>query len=118
MPITQNNVDAIRYQIGYKLNYNVPYYATRNTTGSVITDMDQFPYKRYFRGVYYEDTPTIFEREAGWRPRHDECYTDLVVPTICKPNYCWEYPCSTCVRCKGKAPEKDAKPTANYTISP
>ena len=118
MNYTQSNVDAVRSQIGSKLNYNVPYYATMPSAGSVLTDMDQFPYKRFFRGVYYEDTPTVFEREAGWRPRKDECYVELVVPDIKRAHYCWEYPCTTCKPCVGKPPNKDSKHGCDYTTSP
>ena len=99
-----NNIDSIHYQIDHKLNYNVPYYATRESTQTIVTDMDHFPYKRYFRGVYYENKPVVMDREAGFRPRRDSCYTLNSVPSPNKPNYCWEYPCSSVRPCK---PNKD-----------
>lgn len=107
--LTTNNINAIRYQIGYKLNYNVPYYASYDSVGAVLTDQDNFPYNRYFRGVYYENSPVVMEREAGWRPIDNLCYRELVVPKPCKPNYCWEYPCSTIYPCKSKDSRKNAK---------
>jgi hypothetical protein len=117
--LTMNNINSIRYQISRKLNYNVPYYATRDATGAVITDMDHFPYKRYFRGVYYEQSPVVLEREAGFRPRRDSCYTQISIPKPSKPNYCWEYPCSTVTPCKAKKEEKDPKKCANnFVVSP
>ena len=117
--LTANNINSIRYQIGLKLNYNVPYYATREAAGSVITDMDNFPYRRFFRGVYDESNPVVMEREAGYRPRRDSCYTKLSIPNPTKPNYCWEYPCSTVRPCKGKAPAEDGKTCANdYVVAP
>lgn len=100
--ITNENINNVRNQIKLKLDYNNPYYATRAAAGSVITDMDNFPYKRFFRSVYYESEPTVMEREAGYRPRDDECYRLLSIPMSIKPNYCWEYPCSTVFPCTRK----------------
>lgn len=117
---TSNNINSIRYQIGLKLNYNVPYYATQESAQSILTDMDHFPYKRYFRGKYNEDNPILFEREAGFRPRRDKCYMHLSIPQPFKPNYCWEYPCSTVLPCKDDkkvVPEKNCK-RQNFVISP
>lgn len=117
--LTTNNVNSVRYQIGLKLNYNVPYYATRDATASALTDMDHFPYKRYFRGVYYENNPIVMEREAGFRPRRDSCYTRLSIPEPNPPNYCWEYPCSTVKPCKPKSKkEDDKKEDPQYVLAP
>ena len=102
--ITQDNVNAVRNGIAFKLNYNVPYYATIQDATTVITDQDHFPYKRNFRGVYNDSSPTVFEREAGWRPRHDDCYKEMVTPTYYRPNYCWQAPCSTVFPCDAGAP--------------
>jgi len=99
---TDLNVDAVRAQIAQKLNYNVPYYATNIVTGSVLTDMDQFPYHRFFRGVYHDSQPIVIDREAGWRPIQSQCYKQINTPRICKPNYCWEYACSTVFPCAGQ----------------
>ena len=43
---------------------------------SAITDYDHFPYTRNYRGVYNSTTPVIIEREAGFRPRNDQCYNN------------------------------------------
>ena len=98
--LTMNNINSVRAQIARKIDYNRPYYADPPATHGVITDMDHFPYKRYFRGVYYESHPVVMEREAGFRPRRDSCYTQISLPKPNHPNYCWEYPCSTVKPCK------------------
>ena len=36
-----------------------------------LTDMDHFPYRRFFRGIYYEPEPIIHSRDAGYRPYMD-----------------------------------------------
>lgn len=111
---TQKNIDAIREQIRYKNNYNLPYYPTRYHTESVLTDQDHFPYKRYFRGVYHQSNPTIFEREAGFMPHHNDCYKFISEPDMVKPKYCWQYPCTTVFPCK---PDKDVLPSQQENVS-
>lgn len=111
----QRNIDVINEQIQYKNNYNMPYYATRRNAQSVLTDQDHFPYKRYFRGVYYMKEPVIMEREAGFRPLHNDCYRDMSEPTKnVKPKYCWQYPCSTIFPCK---PDENTLPAGQENVS-
>ena len=38
------------------------------------TDMDHFPYRRFFRGQHECSEPHIHSRTAGWRPRQDNLY--------------------------------------------
>ena len=59
--------------------------------------------------MYYEDHPIVLEREAGFRPRDDQCYKEISIPNPQPPNYCWEYPCSTIRPCKAKENEKENK---------
>lgn len=120
--ITLGNINAVRYQIAQKLDYNKPFYATREDTASVITDQDTFPYPRYFRGEYNNNAPVVMEREAGYRPRQDRCYRITPQTRKIPTNYCWEYACSTVTPCvprqqpQGKpcTPEKND----NYIIPP
>ena len=76
--INNRNVQNIRYQINNKKRSNV-YYSTENTNRNVITDYDTFPYTRWFRGEAESESPIVAEREAGWRPRNENCY-DTVKP--------------------------------------
>jgi hypothetical protein len=71
--INNINVNNVRYQIDQKKGYK-PFYATLKDGSSVLTDYDQFPYSRYFRGVPESYRPIVAEREAGWRPIHNNCY--------------------------------------------
>jgi len=99
-PINQNNRDIIQFQINQKTQYDVPFYATKELAQSTITDMDEFPYKRFFRGEYANPCPVVFEREAGWRPLHNACYQKIGHPQLCDPHYCWQFPCSTVWPCR------------------
>lgn len=97
--INDNNVSNVRKEIDRKLK-SIPYYATQNVTASIVTDMDSFPYTRYYRGVYNSPKPTVFEREAGWRVRNDGCYSVITEKENCPyPNHCFEAPCSTVWPC-------------------
>jgi hypothetical protein len=116
--ITLNNINSVRYQIGLKMNYNVPYYATQKATGAVVTDMDHFPYKRYFRGVYDQQMPIVMEREAGFRERRDRCYTQNSLPVHIPANYCWEYPCSSVPSCNAKKDDKSGDCKRGIVIAP
>jgi len=86
-------------QIKNKLSYN-PYYGTSNDTQQTVTDMDHFPYTRFFRGDFESDRPIVFEREAGWRYTENNCYKnqDPIKPLNHK-NICYESACSTVYPC-------------------
>ena len=49
--VNSANISSIRHQINMK-NCSTPYFGTINDAESVITDMDHFPYTRFYRGVY------------------------------------------------------------------
>jgi hypothetical protein len=99
---TDSNVRAIQLQIAQKQNRSMPYYATQETTGIVLTDYDTFPYPRFFRGVYNDSRPNVIEREAGWRVRQDPCYRDQRDPVLKPHPMCWQPPCTTIFPCKAK----------------
>jgi hypothetical protein len=100
--LDQKSINFIRSQIKYKTSDN-PYFANIDSVANVVTDMDHQPYTRWFRGVYYYPEPVIMEREAGWRPIHNNCY-NLEQPPIqdSLPNHCFEAPCSTTFPCYPK----------------
>jgi len=98
--ITANSVNFVRSQIVMKNDTKIPYYGRINTVKNVITDMDSFPYQRYFRGVYNSSEPIVFEREAGWRPRENQCYREALSYNLPEyPNHCFETACSTVYPC-------------------
>lgn len=98
--ITNSNVNFVRQQIIEKNNQDVAYFGRIDTAKNVITDMDNFPYQRFYRGVYNSARPIVFEREAGWRPISDKCYKGLLdyrQPDY--PSHCFETACSTVNPC-------------------
>lgn len=81
-------------------NRDVPYYATTSTAASVLTDYDQFPYHRWFRGQYKSSKPIVAEREAGWRMRtNDHNVSNHTKNQQDYPHHCFEAPCSTVYPC-------------------
>lgn len=107
--VNDSNVSSIQNQIRMKTQ-SAPYFGTFNEAESIVTDMDHFPYTRFFRGVYNSSQPIVFEREAGWRPQHDNCYKvgslSNQVDNKCNqnttenyPNHCFETACSTVYPC-------------------
>lgn len=98
--INKNNRDLIRFAIQQKQFGTRPFYATQELAQSVLTDMDEFPYFRFFRGEYNKPYPVVFEREAGFRPINEGCRPLLPPPAKCEPAYCWQSPCSTTFPCR------------------
>lgn len=97
--INTQNVENVRYLINKKKG-NKPFFATIDDTSAVLTDMDHFPYTRFFRGEFESDRPIVFEREAGWRPTENNCYKnqDPIKP-LNHNNICYESACSTVYPC-------------------
>lgn len=96
--INYNNVKNVRQQIAQKKN-SEPYFATINTGSLTLTDYDNFPYDRWWRGEKYSYRPIVAEREAGWRPINNNCYKTHKTYTEGKLNNCFETACSTVYPC-------------------
>lgn len=97
--VNYTNVESVRKQIEMKRGYN-PYYGTSDVASSVVTDMDHHPYIRFYRGEPSSTDPITFEREAGWRPQSNSCYTvNGFTAKEPYPNHCFESACSTVYPC-------------------
>ena len=97
--IDNDSTSSIKSQIIAKQSNNV-HFGTSNEAEKTLTDFDHFPYTRFYRGVYTSKDPITIEREAGWRPHRQQCYT----PNCCNepsiyPNHCFETACSTVFPC-------------------
>jgi len=94
-----SNQDIIRAEMMNKIQYGKPYYATNRTIGKCITDFDDFPYNRWYRGIYTNSTPIVIEREAGYRHVEKNCYITTPERKTDYPKHCFEAPCSTVYPC-------------------
>jgi hypothetical protein len=101
--VNQTNVEAVRRMIEMKKG-GKPFYANSESVTGILTDMDSFPYTRFWRGVPYFPDPIAMEREGGWRMRRDKCY-EINVPVLNRPppNNCFETACSTVFPCYPKS---------------
>lgn len=74
--INQRNMQNIQFEILRKKRSENPYFATHKNVVQVITDYDELPYKRWYRGIPESDVPIIAEREAGYRPLSRKIYLE------------------------------------------
>lgn len=68
----------------------------------VTTDMDHFPYNRFFRGMVNCPHPRFFDREAGHQRWNQEAYYYQYSPEVVAPRKfegCFQIPCSTILPC-------------------
>jgi hypothetical protein len=97
--LNQQSIENMKQQIRLKTSPN-PYFATNKTVLNTITDMDHFPYTRYYRGVYYHPDPIVMEREAGWRNINNSCYEQRKdIQKEEEPKHCFEVACTTNFPC-------------------
>jgi hypothetical protein len=98
-----NNRNIIAKLIKNKKSYKNVGPLTLNNI--VDTDIDHFPYTRYFRGIATCNVPRIMDREAG------RCKWNILNPIIeASPQKlrhhdgCFQIPCSTILPCSGEDP--------------
>lgn len=90
---------SLAAQIAQKNLYGKAFYATNLDVGETITDRDNFPYTRFYRGQYQSSEPVIDARQAGYRFVSKRCYTTQPEFATPYPNYCFESACSTIYPC-------------------
>lgn len=93
--IDSNNRSWIANQIYLKNMYAYPYQSLANDIKHVVTDIDHFPYTRFYRGVYNDSHPHIWQREAGYHRLYNDNYKEHLL-YIVKPHQSpTQIPCST-----------------------
>lgn len=73
-----------------------------NYLSSITTDMDHFPYSRYYRGMTTCEKPRVFDREAGRRQWRVEPIDVESLKKMAQPRDfqgCFQIPCSTILPC-------------------
>lgn len=72
------------------------------SSGRIIpqSDVDSFPYRRFYRGDYKSTKPVILDREAGWVQRCDKNYIPIKqTEETYYPNHCFQGPVTTVYPC-------------------
>ena len=85
--INIQNMQNVQFEIQRKKYSEQPYYATEKNVVQVITDYDELPYKRWYRGVPESNVPIVAEREAGYRPLIRKIYIEQKD----EPEQCFEH---------------------------
>ncbi len=102
---------TLKELINMKNNYAVPYYANWHTVKNFETDMNIFPYPRFYRGKFNSSEPIIMDRIAGYREQLSDRYWRDNIPNKYTTNSynrknnsssCFELACSTVLPCKKK----------------
>lgn len=96
--INLQNERNIQYEINRKKYSTDPYFARERNVVQVITDYDEFPYKRWYRGIPEINVPVVAEREAGYRPLIKNIYIENKTEPE-KINHCFETACSVVYPC-------------------
>jgi hypothetical protein len=96
-----NNEQYVQREIQKKLNSFHPYYPTTQSIFHIKTDMNTFPYQRFFRGQRDSYHPIVWDREAGFSPIIANLDTqNLVSPALeTKSTTCFQIPCTTVLPC-------------------
>ena len=105
--LTSSNIDFVRSQIERKNNLSTPAYPTYCSVSHAVTDMDHFPYQRFYRGEITSSEPIVMEREAGFREIKNYAYNpNILLQPGPKPEICFQPPCSTIYPCNSRDLEK------------
>jgi hypothetical protein len=96
------NEEIVRRQIFEKMYSSHPYFPPSSDIFSVVTDVNELPYRRFFRGRPESDVPIVWEREAGYSPVHVEKSQPTRVAQTYSGGTCFQTPCSTILPCRAK----------------
>ena len=108
------NEQIIKTEIHQKINSNGPYYPPPREICNVKTDMNEFPYRRYFRGKRDDMNPNVWEREAGYAKWLTTIDTkNPVNESLLMGNGCFQIPCTTVLPCN---PSNLYQPSKNYCV--
>lgn len=97
-----NNRSTISKYIHTKLNAPHGSLTPTSYLVPIETDMDIFPYDRFFRGISNCTRPRVFDREAGHRRWNPSGYAYQYDPVLVQPRKfegCFQIPCSTILPC-------------------
>jgi len=96
-----NNRQVIEQQIRQKVHSVGAYFPDPNLIYKVHTDVNVFPYNRFFRGKEGSTSPHVWEREAGFSEiiTSRDTTNDVNQSVIHKSNTCFQIPCTTILPC-------------------
>lgn len=100
------NEEFIRSEINRKMRSEGPYFAPTAMFYGITTDIDEFPYRRYFRGRSDSSAPIVWDREPGYQAIVRTPGTVRMSDRQHGPppltDLCFQIPCSTILPCHKK----------------
>ena len=106
----------IKKQIERKKS-SYPFLASSTLVINSPTDIDEWPYHRYFRGKRDSYDPIVWDRAAGFRHLENDGPPSKP-PKEWKTNLCFQYPCSTILPCENNDKLFEATVNRPVFISP
>lgn len=95
------NEEIIKRQIEEKKG-SLPYFCPTQVFKAVKSDLDEFPYRRSFRGQADKLYPTVWDRGAGYsQVISSPGFAERPKPSSGLTNLCFQIPCSTVLPCRG-----------------
>ena len=96
-------MNPIQKQIEECINSDGGYFPRPQEIYKVQTDINVFPYNRFFRGRPDSSEPIIWEREAGFQEILPQTFEKSNVFFENQPqrDTCFQIPCSTILPCNG-----------------
>ena len=94
------NEEIIKQQIEQKKS-SMPYFCPPGVFTAVKSDLDEFPYRRFFRGQADKLYPTVWDRGAGYaKVISSPAFNERPKASSGLTNLCFQIPCSTVLPCK------------------
>lgn len=95
-------MNIIEKQIQESIQSTSGYFPPSQEIYKVQTDINVWPYNRYFRGSSSSDNPIIWEREAGYQEILPQKPIQSILTFQKEPslNTCFQMPCSTTLPCQ------------------
>lgn len=91
----------LQQQIQEKMRLHYPHAPNPYLIFETRTDMNQFPYQRFFRGKFDQASPSVYGRPAGYAPIIESIPTAnyTPAPTPIQKSDCFQNACSTILPC-------------------
>ena len=113
------NQKTIQREISNKINSRGAYYPPPQSIFEVKTDVNVFPYQRFWRGNRFDYNPRVWDREAGYSPLITTIATDNDVNMALQGlDTCFQLPCSTILPCRPNDNNYQPNTRSKVYISP
>lgn len=116
--MTTSAIEA-RHWMARKSKPAAPFFPTANCISPFLTDVNELPYPRFYRGRALTPSPIVWEREAGYNTTilQPSTYTYVQPQPDGNELYCFQAACNTIFPCN-PATQNSHFPSDPVSISP